>query len=88
MTDYIRRCTFLKGLIKTEQLENATEKILAVQLLSHGVATTETNPVTKEIHQKSTSKFEKQLKDELFGVKRRGKSFKDYGYLKFFRLLY
>lgn len=75
LADYLRRCTFLKGLIKTEHLENPSEKVLAVQLLSHGHSTTESNLVANEIHQKTSNKAGKELKDELFGIKKKGRTF-------------
>ncbi|GLH01277.1 Vesicle transport protein USE1 [Gryllus bimaculatus] len=65
MSEYVRRVDFLKGLSETHKLSNPVEKVVATQLLSHGaVASTET--VTKEIHQKTTSKYTKELRDQLF----------------------
>ncbi|XP_067001756.1 vesicle transport protein USE1 isoform X2 [Anabrus simplex] len=41
------------------------EKVVAAQLLSHGTATSAEN-ITKEIHQKTTSKYSKELREQLF----------------------
>nr|CAD7572504.1 unnamed protein product [Timema californicum] len=43
----------------------AAEKVVAAQLLSHGPTST-SDTITKEIHQKTTSKYTKELRDQLF----------------------
>ncbi|XP_069682270.1 vesicle transport protein USE1 isoform X2 [Periplaneta americana] len=65
MAEYVRRVTFLKGIIETHKLTNPAEKIVAAQLLSHGPATS-SEGITKEIHQTTTSKYTKELRDQLF----------------------
>ncbi|GFG31129.1 hypothetical protein Cfor_07058 [Coptotermes formosanus] len=65
MTEYIRRIMFLKGIIETHKLTNPAEKVAAAQLLSHGPATS-SEAATKEIHQTTTSKYTKELRDQLF----------------------
>ncbi|KAG8222935.1 hypothetical protein J437_LFUL000230 [Ladona fulva] len=65
MTEYIRRVEFLKGLMETNKLSSPSEKVVAVQLLSHAPAAT-SETITKEIHQKSTSQFVQELRDQLF----------------------
>jgi hypothetical protein len=44
---------------------NPAEKVAAAQLLSHGPATS-SEATTKEIHQTTTSKYTKELRDQLF----------------------
>ncbi|KAJ9599850.1 hypothetical protein L9F63_009890 [Diploptera punctata] len=65
MAEYIRRIVFLKGIIETHKLTNPAEKVVAAQLLSHGSATS-SETITKEIHQTTTSKYNKELRDQLF----------------------
>nr|CAD7460962.1 unnamed protein product [Timema tahoe] len=65
MSEYIRRVTFLKRLVETKKLPTAAEKVVAAQLLSHGPTST-SDTITKEIHQKTTSKYTKELRDQLF----------------------
>lgn len=65
MSEYVRRVDFLKGLSETQKLSSPVEKVVATQLLSHGAANA-SESVTKEIHQKTTSKYTKELRDQLF----------------------
>lgn len=65
MAEYVRRIMFLKGIIETHKLTNPAEKVAAAQLLSHGPATS-SEATTKEIHQTTTSKYTKELRDQLF----------------------
>lgn len=65
MAEYVRRIMFLKGIIETHKLTNPAEKVAAAQLLSHGPATS-SESTTKEIHQTTTSKYTKELRDQLF----------------------
>jgi hypothetical protein len=44
---------------------NPAEKVAAAQLLSYGPATS-SEAVTKEIHHTTTSKYAKELRDQLF----------------------
>ncbi|KDR10759.1 vesicle transport protein USE1 isoform X2 [Zootermopsis nevadensis] len=64
MAEYIRRVLFLKGIIETHKLTNPAEKIVAVQLVPHGPATS-SEAVTKEIHQTTASKYAKELREQL-----------------------
>ncbi|KAJ4447962.1 hypothetical protein ANN_09972, partial [Periplaneta americana] len=50
---------------KLPKYTNPAEKIVAAQLLSHGPATS-SEGITKEIHQTTTSKYTKELRDQLF----------------------
>ncbi|XP_071439085.1 vesicle transport protein USE1 isoform X1 [Hetaerina americana] len=65
MSEYIRRVQYLRGLLETTKLASPSEKVAAVQLLSHAPAAT-SETITKEIHQKSTSQFVQELRDQLF----------------------
>jgi hypothetical protein len=44
---------------------NPVEKVAAAQLLSHG-PTSSSEAISKEIHQTTTSKYTKELRDQLF----------------------
>jgi hypothetical protein len=44
---------------------NPAEKVAAAQLLSYGPATS-SEAITKEIHQTTTSKYTRELRDQLF----------------------
>ncbi|XP_023723178.1 vesicle transport protein USE1 [Cryptotermes secundus] len=65
MAEYVRRILFLKGIIETHKLTNPAEKVAATQLLSYGPATS-SEAITKEIHQTTTSKYTRELRDQLF----------------------
>ncbi|XP_047516063.1 vesicle transport protein USE1 [Pieris napi] len=67
LPDYVKRVTFLKGLIQTATLNSPIEKLEAVQLLSHGAATMSVDASAQEIHQKTVSKYGLELRSELFG---------------------
>ncbi|XP_034241966.1 vesicle transport protein USE1 isoform X2 [Thrips palmi] len=62
--EYARRVDFLKGLIHTQNLPTPEEKVVAAQLLQPGPSSSQV--ITKEIHQKTTSKYAEELRDELF----------------------
>ncbi|XP_049814179.1 vesicle transport protein USE1 isoform X1 [Schistocerca nitens] len=64
MADYVRRVVFLKGIAETNKLNNPVEKVVAAQLLPHGTATA-SETIIKEIHQKTTSKYNKELREQL-----------------------
>ncbi|XP_063226086.1 vesicle transport protein USE1 [Bacillus rossius redtenbacheri] len=65
MSEYVRRVTFLKRLIETNKLPSLAEKVVAAQMLSHGPATS-TDTASKEIHQKTTAKYSRELRGQLF----------------------
>ncbi|CAK1551458.1 unnamed protein product [Leptosia nina] len=65
--EYSKRVQFLKGLIQTATLNSPTEKLEAVQLLSHGAATMSVDAAAQEIHQKTVAKYGLELRSELFG---------------------
>ncbi|XP_046752465.1 vesicle transport protein USE1 isoform X1 [Diprion similis] len=69
ITEYIRRVEFLKGVVGTAKLSNPVERVAAVQMLSKTpVSSTDTvRPnIATQIHQKTTAKYTKELRDELF----------------------
>ncbi|XP_061720547.1 vesicle transport protein USE1 isoform X1 [Cydia pomonella] len=68
LIEYTKRAGFLKGLIQTATLNSPTEKLEAVQLLSHGAATLCTDEAAQEIHQKTVAKYGNELRSELFGL--------------------
>ncbi|KAJ0174144.1 hypothetical protein K1T71_010290 [Dendrolimus kikuchii] len=68
LSDYSKRTAFLNGLIQTATLNSPIEKLEAVQLLSHGAATTSTDAAAQEIHQKTVVKYGVELRSELFGL--------------------
>ncbi|XP_012276005.1 vesicle transport protein USE1 [Orussus abietinus] len=71
MTEYIRRIEFLKGVIDTTKLSNPIEKVAAAQLLPKSVVTMSDNigsSITTQIHQKTTARFNKELRSELFNT--------------------
>ncbi|XP_046464935.1 vesicle transport protein USE1 isoform X1 [Neodiprion pinetum] len=69
ITEYNRRVEFLKGVVGTAKLSNPVERVAAVQMLSKtpvsSIDTVRPNIAT-QIHQKTTAKYTKQLRDELF----------------------
>ncbi|KAF4522012.1 hypothetical protein B566_EDAN010861 [Ephemera danica] len=71
MTEYIRRIEFLKGLRMTEKLTSVPEKVVAAQLLSHGPVSPGSE-IVKEIQQKTRSKYNTELRDQLFQTDRTG----------------
>uniref|UniRef100_A0A1B6D1L4 Vesicle transport protein USE1 n=1 Tax=Clastoptera arizonana TaxID=38151 RepID=A0A1B6D1L4_9HEMI len=64
ISKYIRKVEFLKGLLETKNIPSSIEKAVATQLL-----TPVPDSVTKEIHQKTTSKYNKELREQLLGEK-------------------
>ncbi|XP_073953742.1 vesicle transport protein Use1 [Choristoneura fumiferana] len=68
LSEYSKRASFLKGLIQTSTFNSPTEKLEAVQLLSHGAATLCTDASAQEIHQKTVAKYGNELRSELFGL--------------------
>ncbi|XP_076164620.1 vesicle transport protein Use1 [Ptiloglossa arizonensis] len=66
---YTTRIDFLKGLISTTKLTNPMDKVVAVQMLSKS-STTFTDllgsNITTQIHQKTSAKYNQELRAELF----------------------
>lgn len=71
MLEYMRRIDFLKGLVDTAKLSNPVERVVATQMLSKSPMTT-TNSIgpniTTQIHQKTTAKYNRELRSELFNI--------------------
>ncbi|XP_022198102.1 vesicle transport protein USE1 [Nilaparvata lugens] len=70
LSTYSQRVQFLKGLIEADKITNPVEKAVATQLLPSGPAATDN--VSKQIHNKTTTKVHKQLREHLFGEKNDG----------------
>lgn len=68
MTGYIKRIDFLKGLINTTKLVNPVDKVVAVQMLSKNSTFNDSiGPnITTQIHQKTSAKYNKELRADLF----------------------
>ncbi|KAJ8717883.1 hypothetical protein PYW07_005813 [Mythimna separata] len=66
--EYTKRANFLKGVVQTASLNTPSEKLEAVQLLSHGAATMSADAAAQEIHQKTRVKYGVELRSELFGL--------------------
>lgn len=66
---YVKRIDFLKGLVNTAKLSSPVDRIAAVQMLSKNTSlyTDSIGPsITTQIHQKTTAKYNKELRAELF----------------------
>ncbi|KAF9797842.1 hypothetical protein SFRURICE_001445 [Spodoptera frugiperda] len=68
LAEYVKRASFLKGVVQTASLNTPSEKLEAVQLLSHGAATMSADASAQEIHQKTRVKYGVELRSELFGL--------------------
>ncbi|KAJ8717236.1 hypothetical protein PYW08_005635 [Mythimna loreyi] len=68
LAEYTKRANFLKGVVQTASLNTPSEKLEAVQLLSHGAATITADAAAQEIHQKTRVKYGVELRSELFGL--------------------
>ena len=69
MTSYVKRIDFLKGLINTTKLPNPVDRVTAVQMLSKSSATFNDSigaNITTQIHQKTSAKYNRELRAELF----------------------
>lgn len=67
--EYVRRVEFLKGVVGTSKLSNPVERVAAAQMLSKTpMSTMDTRRpnIATQIHQKTTAKYTKELRDELF----------------------
>ncbi|XP_048509980.1 vesicle transport protein USE1 isoform X2 [Athalia rosae] len=70
--EYARRVEFLKGVVSTAKLSNPVERVAAAQMLSKTPISTMdiSRPnIATQIHQKTTAKYAKELRDELFDEK-------------------
>lgn len=71
ISEYMRRVDFLKGVIGTSKLTNATDRVAAAQMLPRnaGVTADLRGPsITTQIHQKTNAKYTLELRSELFNL--------------------
>lgn len=69
LTSYITRIDFLKGLVNTTKLTNPVDRVVAVQMLSKNSVTFNDSlspNITTQIHQKTSAKYNRELRAELF----------------------
>ncbi|XP_054001174.1 vesicle transport protein USE1 [Hylaeus anthracinus] len=69
LMSYITRIDFLKGLINTTKLTNPVDRVVAVQMLSKNSVTFNDSlspNITTQIHQKTSAKYNRELRNELF----------------------
>lgn len=68
MVKYIRRVEFLKGVLNTKKLENPVERAVAAQMLPTNMPNESTDgpSIATQIHQKTTAKYGKEIRNELF----------------------
>ncbi|KAF7993817.1 hypothetical protein HCN44_011086 [Aphidius gifuensis] len=75
ISEYIKRTKFLKGIIETAKLSSPIERIAATQMLSKTSSSSlssisndnnNTSSITTQIHQKTSAKYNKELRAELF----------------------
>ncbi|XP_051166919.1 vesicle transport protein USE1 isoform X2 [Leptopilina boulardi] len=67
--EYIKRVDFLKGIIGTVKLKDTVEKVVATQMVSsviHSTDDSHSSNIMTQIHQKTSSKYNKELRSELF----------------------
>ncbi|XP_035732548.1 vesicle transport protein USE1-like [Vespa mandarinia] len=68
LTGYAKRLDFLKGIVNTAKLNNPDERVAAVQMLSKTSNVNDTlGPnIATQIHQKTTARYNQELRAELF----------------------
>ncbi|XP_043464306.1 vesicle transport protein USE1 [Leptopilina heterotoma] len=67
--EYVKRVDFLKNIIGTSKLKDAVEKVVATQMVSTGIYSTDEyhgSNIMTQIHQKTSSKYNQELRSELF----------------------
>lgn len=68
--EYIKRVDFLKNIIGTSKLKDAVEKVVATQMVSTAIYSTDEyhhgSNIMTLIHQKTSSKYNQELRSELF----------------------
>lgn len=75
VTGYVKRIDFLKGVVNTTKLSNPVDRVAAVQMLSKSSATfnnTVGPNITTQIHQKTSAKYNRELRAELFHTNKGG----------------
>ena len=68
LIEYTRKVNFLKGLLETEKMPTASEKVLAAELLAPSSAPNSTSTKGKQLHIQSKARYQKEMRDELFGT--------------------
>ncbi|XP_076637855.1 vesicle transport protein Use1 [Colletes latitarsis] len=69
LTSYVTRIDFLKGLVNTTKLINPVDRVVAVQMLPKSSTTFNDSlgpNITTQIHQKTSAKYNRELRAELF----------------------
>ncbi|XP_043254882.1 vesicle transport protein USE1 [Colletes gigas] len=69
LTSYVTRIDFLKGLVNTTKLTNPADRVVAVQMLPKSSTTFNDSlgpNITTQIHQKTSAKYNRELRAELF----------------------
>lgn len=69
--DYTKRIDFLKRVIDAGKFSNPIERVVAAQMLprSSSVLVDSTGPnIVAQIHQKTSAKYNKELRSELFNT--------------------
>ncbi|KAL0279313.1 UNVERIFIED_CONTAM: hypothetical protein PYX00_000902 [Menopon gallinae] len=69
LNEYIRRTDFLEKLVESQKIENPVQRIVAIQMMSHGTSTPD-GVITRELHQKTASVYSADVRKELFGLDR------------------
>uniref|UniRef100_A0A0C9RAD8 Vesicle transport protein USE1 n=1 Tax=Fopius arisanus TaxID=64838 RepID=A0A0C9RAD8_9HYME len=69
MSKYIKRIDFLKGIVETAKIPGPIERVVAAQMLpktSNLLSETASPSITTQIHQKTTAKYNRDVRAELF----------------------
>ncbi|XP_015118057.1 vesicle transport protein USE1 [Diachasma alloeum] len=69
MSEYIKRIDFLKGIVDTAKIPGPIERVVAAQMLpktSNLLSETTSPSITTQIHQKTTAKYNRDVRAELF----------------------
>ncbi|XP_074111394.1 vesicle transport protein Use1 isoform X1 [Cotesia typhae] len=77
MMEYTKRIDFLKGVIDAAKLTNSIERVVAAQMLPRAISVLvdSTGPsIVTQIHQKTSAKYNKELRSELFNTELDGDS--------------
>lgn len=73
MLSYERRVEFLRGVLNVAKLPDPVERVIAAQQLPANIETPdepkEGPSVTTQIHQKTTAKYNREIREELFDTK-------------------
>jgi len=70
LATYKRKVRFLKGLLEAEKLNDASERLVAAQILTNRTGSGPHNQRTQEIFFKTQAKFRKDVREELLPLKK------------------